>query len=104
MSRKPRRWDAGHGSERFPESDVDPLGGLANLADLMLVFACGLMVSLAAHHGLFNGQPARVSTVEKGRALAEMPHKADQSQGAGMQAVGQVYRDSKTGKLLLVEP
>ena len=47
--RRLRRWEPGHGSQRFAESDVDPLGGLANLADLMLVFACGLMVSLAAH-------------------------------------------------------
>lgn len=102
--RKLRRWEAGHDSQRFADSDVDPLGGLANLADLMLVFACGLLVSLAAHHGLFEGRAAKISKVEKGQSLAEMPVKADSAQGAGMQAVGQVYKDPKTGKLLLVEP
>lgn len=101
--RRLRRWEPGHGSQRFAESDVDPLGGLANLADLMLVFACGLMVSLAAHHGLFNGKPAKVTRVEKGQALHAMPTVAGPAQGAGMQAVGQVYRDAKTGKLVLVE-
>lgn len=103
-ARKPRRWDGHHPGQRFADSDVDPLGGLANLADLMLVFACGLMVSLAAHHGLFNGQPAKVTRVEKGQVLAAMPAKADGAQGSGLQAVGQVYRDANSGKLLLVEP
>ena len=35
-------------SEHFPKEDEDPLGALANLVDIILVFACGLIAALVA--------------------------------------------------------
>mgnify|MGYP006203177361 CR=1 FL=1 len=61
-----------HLDARFDQSDEDPRASLVNLVDVMLVFACGLRVSLAAHHGLFNGQPAKVTRGEMGRVLATL--------------------------------
>ncbi|MCL6611748.1 MAG: DUF2149 domain-containing protein [Peptococcaceae bacterium] len=106
VKRKKRTW---------PEEEVDPRVGLLNLIDLMLVFAVGLLVSLVLSWNL----PAlfktsaeerkemltriqKVINVEKGRELREPP-EIQKGGGAGYQEVGTVYRDLKTGKLIVVE-
>ena len=91
-----RRW----GSARFDETPEDPQASLVNLVDIMLVFICGLIVALvSAQPKVAGGEQA----VEQGRELAEMPEgMRGKSAGAGMEPVGQVYRDPKTGKLILV--
>ena len=33
-------------SESFESESINPMDGVANLADVMLVFACGLMLAL----------------------------------------------------------
>ena len=40
--RRARKWH----SNRFDQQDEEPLATLANLLDLMLVFACGLIAAL----------------------------------------------------------
>jgi hypothetical protein len=97
-----RRWT----STRFDETPEDPQASLVNLVDIMLVFICGLIVALVS------AQPALDMTsssaeggqqVEQGRELTELPEGLrGQAAGAGMEPVGQVYRDPKTGKLILV--
>jgi hypothetical protein len=96
-----RKWN----SNRFDQQDEDPLGPLANLLDLMLVFACGLIAALIgmsksvdAH---FEQQKPNQNIVEKGRELPQLPGQGE-SGGEGYESVGQVYRDPKTGKLILI--
>lgn len=96
-----RRW----GSARFDETPEDPQASLVNLVDIMLVFICGLIVALVSAQPQFttSATAAGGQQVEQGRELAEMPEgMAGQAAGAGMEPVGQVYRDPKTGKLILV--
>lgn len=111
------RWKSdrfsGHG--RFDDgNDIDPLGGVANLVDLMLVFACGLIAALVARTDVMQQlqQPSQKSqqssqlprepvAVERGRELPQMPPQL-QGDGSGMESVGRVYRDPKTGKLILI--
>lgn len=87
---------------RFDQQEQEPLGPLANLVDIMLVFACGLIAALVASGG---GLPDHLGKqgqqIEKGKELPELPSGIGQS-GAGYEPVGQVYRDSKTGKLILI--
>jgi hypothetical protein len=91
-----RRW----GSARFDETPEDPQASLVNLVDIMLVFICGLIVALVSAQPQFAGGE---QVVEQGQELAEMPEgMSGQAAGAGMEPVGQVYRDPKTGKLILV--
>lgn len=98
----------------------DPLSGVANLADLMLVFACGLLVALSmawnasdALSGGRSGQEAssgrpaaregpmrRVDSVS--RAADEVRRSLDRAGGRYMD-VGRVYRDTVTGRLYVVE-
>lgn len=94
-----RRWQ----KNRFYNTDDDPLGPLANLLDLMLVFACGLIAALIAMSSQveqhFN-QPAE-QVIERGKELLDLPNNASQG-GSGYTPVGKVFKDPKTGKLILI--
>lgn len=101
-----RRWGR---YSRFDETPEDPQASLVNLVDIMLVFICALIVALvSAQPQLFssttqNPPGAPQQTVQQGKELADMPDSMKGQQGgAGMEPVGQVYRDPKTGKLILV--
>lgn len=88
-----------HLDARFDQSDEDPRASLVNLVDVMLVFACGLIAAIAGSQGAIKPpQP-----VEKGRQI-ERPASGVTQDGSGYDRVGEVYRDPKTGKLVLIEP
>lgn len=98
-----RRWT----STRFDETPEDPQASLVNLVDIMLVFICGLIVALVSAQPVLDMTSSDAEggkqPVEPGRELAELPEGLrGQAAGAGMEPVGQVYRDPKTGKLILV--
>lgn len=80
------------------------MAAMATLVDVMLVFACGLMAALVL--GQSQVAPQRedggARAVKKARAL-EAPPKGIGSVGGGYRPVGRVFRDPKTGKLILVE-
>lgn len=85
---------------RFDDSDEDPRASLVNLVDVMLVFACGLIAALAAgtQSALKAPRP-----VDKGQEIAR-PASGITHNGSGYDRVGEVFRDPKTGKLVLIEP
>lgn len=98
-----RRW----GSARFDETPEDPQASLVNLVDIMLVFICGLIVALVSAQPMLDMNSSSAEggkqVVEAGRELTDLPEGLrGQAAGAGMEPVGQVYRDPKTGKLILV--
>lgn len=88
-------------ASRFDAPDEEPMGPLANLADIMLVFAVGLMVALAAAEG---GQQEASGgmAIETGREIPDPPDGAGEA-GSGFEPMGQVYRDPETGRLLLID-
>lgn len=98
-----RKWQ----NSRFDQQEEEPLGPLANLLDLMLVFSCGLIAALISMsknvNEHFEAKDIKQSQtiVEKGREIPQLPRKG-QSSGEGYEAVGQVYRDPETGKLILI--
>jgi hypothetical protein len=97
-----RRWS----SARFDETPEDPQASLVNLVDIMLVFICGLIVALVSAQPQFvlsTSEQGQQQVVEQGRELTEMPAgMRGQAAGAGLEPIGQVYRDPQTGKLILV--
>jgi hypothetical protein len=85
---------------RFDDSDEDPRASLVNLVDVMLVFACGLIAALAAGTQSTLKAP---KSVDKGQEIAR-PAAGITQDGSGYDRVGEVFRDPKTGKLVLIEP
>jgi len=89
-----------HLDARFDHSDEDPRASLVNLVDVMLVFSCGLIAAIAAGS---QGALKPPKPVEKGRQI-ERPASGVTQDGSGYDRVGEVFRDPKTGQLVLIEP
>lgn len=85
------------------DDQADPLTTMGNLVDVMLVFACGLIAALLSQTTAVGAstQQARKQPIEQGRELSRAPDPATAG-GAGLDAVGTVYRDPNTGKLIMV--
>ena len=87
---------------RFDSQDEEPLGPMANLVDIILVFAVGLIAAIVANTPeMAKSLQQKTQVIEKGKELPQMPDHAGQT-GSGYESVGRVYRDSKTGKLILI--
>lgn len=91
------------------EEEFNPLSSLANMADVMFVFSVGLLVALAAAWNVnpssaSSGKPKQATVnVKEGKALENMP-QIDSSTGTGYEQMGTVFKDPKTGKLIMVQP
>ena len=101
----------------FEEEEEDPMTGVANLVDAMLVIAVGLLVFLVISWNMqgviFDSdmtseekqnvmqKVSEVSQVDQGQQLNETPDVSNQS-GQGYTEKGKVYQDS-SGKLIMVE-
>jgi len=93
-------------SNHFNQQEDEPLGPLANLVDIILVFACGLIAALVAispnlqNH--FNVEHSKI--ISSGKELANIPKeiKKNIDSSNGFESLGQVYKDPKTGKLILI--
>lgn len=106
--RAPRGFGSGSfgGSAFVDEEDVDPRVGLVNLADVMLVFACGLMLALVIH---WNVNVAEVTELD-GADMTELEEENIQDlaenftqTGSAYQELGVVYQDPTTGQMYLLE-
>lgn len=95
----------GRGSFRAPQidEDVDPMSSLGNIGDIMLVFACGLMVALVL---AWNVDLAQFQQVDVGEEIESPESIEQQLEGGGSSYIeaGTVYMDAETGKYYLVEP
>lgn len=84
--------------------EVDPMSSLSNIGDIMLVFACGLMVALVM---AWNVDLAKFQQVEQGEEISQddIEQRTEQLYGEGNAFVekGKVYQDPTTGKYYLVE-
>jgi len=96
MTKSP--WHRSH----FDSDTEEPLGPLANLVDVMLVFICGLIAVLISVNPDFTEKlQQRGQQIKQGAELPALPDAAG-SAGTGMENVGTVYRDPATGKLIMV--
>ncbi|MEM6302427.1 MAG: hypothetical protein AAF749_11860 [Pseudomonadota bacterium] len=85
-------------STRFDEEGHSAaIGDLPNLADLMLVFAVGLIAAMATA----SGGKMIPEVVEAGEELPQLPGDA-QADGSGLEAVGRVFQDPDTGKMYVI--
>ncbi|MDO5849744.1 MAG: DUF2149 domain-containing protein [Methanobacteriaceae archaeon] len=88
---------------RFSATEEDPMAGTANLVDAMLVIAVGLLVFLIISWNMQGVVMEQAQTeVEQGQQLNDTPDVSESS-GQGYTEMGTVYKDPKTGKLIMVE-
>ena len=83
--------------QRKNTDDASPMESLANLVDVMLVFACGLIIALIAAYNVdVTKTPYRIDSIKE---------KASQSQMTkdDLQEMGKVYKDPNTGKMYVIE-
>ncbi|CAA9326452.1 MAG: hypothetical protein AVDCRST_MAG68-2195 [uncultured Gemmatimonadetes bacterium] len=106
----------GRAGGRFRREADDPLTGIANLADVMLVFACGLLVALVTAWDLSRALDpelrARALLEQMSGSVREL-QEADTTRGGADPTVGsaagryrnmgRVYRDTATGRMYVVE-
>lgn len=87
--------------------DVNPLEGVVNIADVMLVFACGLMLALAVYWNIELGPVGEHIDLNKGKEVTETPQIRDDlvetpDKGKIYERVGTVYKDPVTGQLFML--
>lgn len=86
--------------------DADPRVGLVNLADVMLVFACGLMLALVSYWNLDIAQMTEVVQSDELAEVQGIEDMEDQMNGAGGNSftqLGMVYEDPTTGKMYMLK-
>lgn len=84
--------------------EIDPMSSMSNVGDIMLVFACGLMVALVVAWNVDLGQFTQVE-MDQEVAQEDIAEITEQLYGEGNAFVekGTVYQDPTTGKYYLVE-
>lgn len=104
-----RRFGSGRLSNGFiPENeDINPMDGVANLADVMLVLACGLMLALIINWNVDIGTGAKQTvSLEQGQEITSALQSSGEAENPGesdqYEKLGTVYRDPVSGKLYMV--
>lgn len=85
--------------------EVDSMAGLANLADIMLVFACGLMVAIIAFWKVDLTNVLDVVDKSELQEVEDIEQAIqDGSITAEMENKGIAYQDPETGKMYIIMP
>lgn len=83
----------------FLESEGSPMESIANIVDVMLVFACGLLLALVTVWNVDIG-------LDRPENMYEVSDVVEESQSVSkdnLQEAGKVYRDPATGNLYFIE-
>ncbi|MEN4018715.1 MAG: DUF2149 domain-containing protein [Methanobacterium sp.] len=97
--------------------DEDPMAGSANLVDAMLVLSVGFLIFLVVSWNMQSVMFSDASPEEKKQTMEAMQKAAEIQQGKelnntpqiqsgegeGFVEMGRVYKDPKTGKLIMIE-
>ena len=85
--------------------EEDPTSGLANLADCMLVLACGLMVALVVAWNIDITKVTEVTMTDRVQEISDVESVEDALKAGSDTYIdlGRVYQDPETGKLYVVE-
>ena len=91
---------------RISESvDDDPMGGLNNLSDAMLVLALGFLIfaimALSVNPDTISEQ-TKTQDVSSGEVFSQNYTDAGGLEDSGFSEVGKVYEDPTTGELVMV--
>ncbi len=88
---------------RLYREEINPLDGIVNLVDAMLVFACGLMLSIVIYWGVDLSQVKDVISTEDLVEVEDLEEAVkDGSFAEGFTSKGMVYEDPKTGRMYII--
>lgn len=89
---------------REENSEISPMEGVANLVDIMMVFACGLMVSIILRWNINLGE---VQTIIYESQLVEVESEdilnKEGKVSGWYESMGTVIKDSETGKMYIIQ-
>lgn len=87
-------------------SDDDPMSGLNNLSDAMLVLALGFLIfailALSANPDMLNDAKSSTQDVSTAETFSQNYTDAGGLEDSGYSEVGKVYEDPTTGELVMV--
>ena len=83
----------------FLESEGSPMESIANIVDVMLVFACGLLLALVTVWNVDIGLDRPDNMYE----VSDVVNESQNVQKENLQEAGKVYRDPSTGNLYFIE-
>ena len=83
----------------FLESEGSPMESSANIGDVMLVFACGLLLALVTVWNVDIGLDRPDNMYE----VSDVVNESQNVQKENLQEAGKVYRDPATGNLYFIE-
>ena len=83
----------------FLESEGSPMESIANIVDVMLVFACGLLLALVTVWNVDIGLDRPDNIYE----VSDVVNESQNVQKENLQEAGKVYRDPATGNLYFIE-
>ena len=85
----------------FLESEGSPMESIANIVDVMLVFACGLLLALVTVWNVDIGldRPDNNNMYE----VSDVVEDSQSVSKDNLQEAGTVYRDPATGNLYFIE-
>lgn len=90
----------------FTDEDFSPSEGIVNLADTMLVLACGLMMAILSFWNLdlaaMGPQQLAPQTDMKSIESIQKDVNSSELAGAGYDDLGRVYQDPETGQMYLL--
>ena len=87
------------------EGDVNPMETVANLSDVMLVFAVALMLGIITHWGV-NISSNLTSFDESDMEAIDEAQAEDAIQNtssSGYEELGKAYKDPKTGEVYVIQ-
>ena len=83
----------------FLESEGSPMESIANIVDVMLVFACGLLLALVTVWNVDIG----LDRPDNMYQVSDVVNESQNVQKENLQEAGKVYRDPATGNLYFIE-
>lgn len=87
--------------------EINPMEGAINIVDAMLVFACGLMLSLIIYWNVDLKQTSERIDLRQGQEITQPEVRedlmeAEEGQGQLYERMGTVYKDPATGQLFML--
>lgn len=87
--------------------EIDPMSGIVNLADAMLVFACGLMVALVLNWNVDISKNKKEVDLSESKDVTnsdifEDENIIDSESESSLEEMGKVYKDPVSGKMYMI--